>query len=138
MQAIPISANTVPNLKSRMLRAAGWLFAGNLSAQFLRLGDHIHHSIVMPETYVVAELELDRVIARRPLLINTSLGSRTEIVDPELLAYFHQAPRATRHVATDLGQVLRYMFNGGISRSTPPPPVQARFNWSYTYPYTHI
>ena len=52
MQAIPISANTVPNLKSRMLRAAGWLFAGNLTAQFLRLASSlILTRLLVPESF---------------------------------------------------------------------------------------
>jgi O-antigen/teichoic acid export membrane protein len=52
MQAIPVTADAVPNLKSRIIRAAGWLFAGNLSAQVLRLASSLMLTrLLVPEAF---------------------------------------------------------------------------------------
>ena len=52
MQSLPLPAAPVTNLKSRMLRAAGWLFAGNLSAQVLRLASSlILTRLLVPEAF---------------------------------------------------------------------------------------
>lgn len=74
---------------------------------YVSSGVRIHHSIVMPDTFVGAELELHRVIARGPILVNATLGSRTEISDPELLAHLHSPLEDTRWSSRAIAMMLQ-------------------------------
>lgn len=52
MKTLSLPAAGLPGLKSRMLRAAGWLFAGNLSAQVLRLASSlILTRLLLPDAF---------------------------------------------------------------------------------------
>lgn len=81
---------------------------------YIAAGAQVRHSVVMPETYVGAELELDHVIARGPVLVNAVLGIRTEISDPQLLDHLYPAPRharwSSRVIAAALQSALFPMY----------------------------
>ena len=81
---------------------------------FVAAGAQVRHSMVLPETYVGGELELDHVIVRGPVLVNAILASRTEVTDPELLSHLHpvtgSSARSIRAIAAVLQAALSPMY----------------------------
>lgn len=77
---------------------------------YVAAGASVVRSIVTAETYVGVELDLHRAIARGPVLVNAALGSRTDIADPELLAYLHPAPRQAAWSSRILAAVLQALL----------------------------
>ena len=52
MSTVSLPAVTPPSLRSRMLRAAGWLVGGNISSQALRLlSNLILTRLLLPEAF---------------------------------------------------------------------------------------
>jgi hypothetical protein len=91
---------------------------------FIDRDTHLCNSIVLPETYVGRELDLDGVVAGPGLLANTRLDTITEVRDPDLLAALAspagKVPLATRALAGLLRITLSPLYlwlNGRATHS---------------------
>ncbi len=81
---------------------------------FIDRNTHVRNSIVLPETYVGPELDLDGLVAGPGMLANTRLDTITEVRDPDLLAALAspagKVPLATRALAGMLRITLSPLY----------------------------